>query len=443
VCSDQFPFVQQLYEEKQSQGFDLSDVDELLDQYEAACLSGHSGDAAEILFETIEKLERMVAASAVSPEAQPTPTPAQNSAPVVTGRQKIIAPSQGVYLGAYNFEGVGLENFEKAIGRKVALVGYTPDIRNNGGQENARPAFDLAGNERWYQRGYITAYSLETGLGFANPKFTPQDIIAGRLDQELGQVAQDIAGWGRPIFWLYPREPAIQPFVPPDRDGVFHGGGYGPQGLQTDVEVEQSAGHAALYNNYLSPQGTSCDTVGDVQCLDGPERYKDMVRHIHNLVAPLAPNVTWVMGAISRYGDYQLWYPGNDYVDWHAIDDYQVVGDPGEPGQLFFEPDFGRDIKGRIEAAMRLDATKPVMIVEIGVDVFEQGQAGDKDRSQVFQKLFQSLKQDFPQVKALYYFQLGAVAITPNDPAAAVWQAEMNGSDAAWWLSEVQTVPIP
>jgi hypothetical protein len=455
ACTDQFSTFQRLYEEKEGQGFDLRQVDALLERYKNVCRDQNLPEAEEILGMAMKALEQMRDSSSLSgvPEesltitptlsvpATPPATPASLLAPA--GRQKIVPPEEGVYLGAYNFEGTGLLNFEEAIGKKVAITGYTPDIKNNGGIENSLPSFDIEGNERWYQKGYLTTYSLETGLGFPDPTFTPQDIIEGRLDNELRQVAQDIARWGRPIFWLYPREPDIQPHIPKAaRPGFFHGGGYGPDGLQTGAEIEQMYGEPALYNSYQSPTGTSCDTLGDPFCLDGPERYRDMVRHIHDLVTPIAPNVTWVMGAITQFeiGDYRWWYPGNAYVDWHAIDEYQVVDDPGEPGQPAPTPHFGRSIRSRIDAAMELDPAKPVMILELGGIVHT---GSNKDRSQLFHELFQSLKQDYPQVKAFLYFQQGEVTLTKDDPTAAVWRAEMNGPDADWWLSDVQTIPIP
>ena len=253
-------------------------------------------------------------------------------------------------------------------------------------------------------------------------------------------MARDIARWGQPIFWLYPREPDLQPF-PGDRAGFFHGGGYGLEGTQTDGEVEELYGVTALYTSYQSPFGTSCDIINESMCLDGPERYRDMVRYIHDIVAPIAPNVTWVMGAITAFGDYQLWYPGNAYVDWHAVNEYQVIDDPGEPWNPFPEPHFGQNLKKRIESAMELDPTKPVMIVELGGMTYEE--ESGVDRSPIFQELFQSLKQDYPQIKAFIYFQLDSATLTVADPAAAVWQAEMNGSEADYWLSNVETSTVP
>lgn len=260
----------------------------------------------------------------------------------ITG--KIIPPpNDGCYLGVYNWAGTGVETFEQIIGRKVAIGDPYPT--SGGGTENTWPSFNPAGHEQNWQAGYVTCIGIETGLGaFTDPKFIPQEVIDGKIDSFLIKMAQDIRDWGKPIFWMYPREPCCQPGF------GYDGGGYGPIG---DLTIEE-----ALNQGYSDRAEYEDSTK-----LDGPERYVDMCQHIHDIMAPIASKITWVMGAIvaRQNGAYTQWYPGDDYVDWHALDIYGGVG--GEEPTLYFsdiiEPDWSE--------ALSINPNKPVIIVEFGV----------------------------------------------------------------------------
>lgn len=335
---------------------------------------------------------------------------------------KIVAPPNGgVYLGTYNWGDNGVQIFEQIIGRKVAIG--NPYSTHDGGTENTWPSFDVAGHEQNWQAGYITWTEIETGLGaFENPKFIHQDVIDGNIDSYLITMAEDIKDWNRPVFWMYPREPSIQPAP------GYDGGGYGPDGnLTRDEAIEgYSFGDKAEY--------------GDLTELDGPERYRDMCRHIHDIMAPIAPKITWVMGAIvARYeGAYTQWYPGDSYVDWHAIDVYSGMAEEPESGNFvdIIEPDWSE--------ALFLNPNKPVIIVEFGVHA--NTDVGE-DRSQWFNEFFQAAKTTHTQLGAFIYWQnfnvgeeTGAVTgIKSGDPCADDWHNEMNGPDSAWWYSSIVT----
>jgi len=323
---------------------------------------------------------------------------------------KIISPPNGgVYLGVYNWNGSGVQTFEQAIGRKVAIG--NPYSINDGGTENRWPSFDIAGHEKNWQAGYVTWTGIETGLGvFDDPKFIPQDVIDGKIDSFLVKMAEDIRDWGRPIFWMYPREPSIQPAP------GYDGGGYGPEGNLTREEaINQGYSDRAEY--------------GDPDELDGPERYRDMCRHIHDVMAPIAPNITWVMGAVvaRTEGAYSKFYPGDDYVDWHALDIY-AGGEENVPFVDIIEPDWTE--------ALSINPDKPVIIVEFGI-----GLRGINDRSQWSNDFFQAVKTTHKQLGAFIYWQFpgSGFEIMSGDPCADDWYNELNGIDSAWWHSSIVT----
>lgn len=346
---------------------------------------------------------------------------------------KIIDPGNGIYLGAYNFDN-GQEEFEKAIGKKVAIGCKNPIY--DGGTEGTTPNFDRAGHEKCYQDGYTSVYGIEYLI--PSNTHSPQAIINGVFDNEIKQVAQEIKKFNRPIFWLYQREPRLQPsrYVPgledPPVPSGYDGGGYGPNGDE-------------IYEDVVQRGGDPKAEYGNSNVLDGPERYIDAAKHIHDLVESIAPNkVTWVMGAMTtgdvenmikenapgHYTSYEDYYPGDDYVDWHAIDlhAYPFNGQWRSPSN---------EIEPAYSDAMKINPNKPLMILE-----FSAIRVGNIDRSSWFNDFFKKIKTDYQQIAAIFYFQLAEEGayfrLDADDPAAQEWKQEMQ-TDPNFWLSEVKT----
>lgn len=316
---------------------------------------------------------------------------------------KIPDPGHGVYIGTYDWFGVGLKNFEAAIGKKVA-IGLISDIKSIGG-EGRLPFFDKAGHEKAYKMGYISVYGIEASPD-PESTFTPQDVINGKIDKHLSKIGSEIGKWGKPIFWVYPREPVSQPAW------GFDGGGYGPEGIETRYEVEKRDGN--LKTEY-----------GDPNKLDGPERYIGMCRHIHDVVVSLAPNITWVAGAIAyrKAGTYRIFYPGDAYADWHAIDVYNRHHD--EVAKQF---SFRDAIEPAYSDAMKINPNKPVMILEFGVS------SKFGDRSAWFVDFFKQLKTNYSKIGAFIYWQMDDFVLLPTSPSAKVWKEEMQKS---CWISTI------
>lgn len=82
-----------------------------------------------------------------------------------------------------------------------------------------------------------------------------------------------------------------------------------------------------LYGQY---EGGCADPV--IGCADGPERYRDMYRHIHDIFAEVgATNVTWVWvvnhasfpsETDAPWNHFTNYYPGDDYADVIGVDGY-------------------------------------------------------------------------------------------------------------------------
>jgi beta-mannanase len=80
------------------------------------------------------------------------------------------------------------------------------------------------------------------------------------------------------------------------------------------------------------------DDASRIECADGPERYRDVYRHIHDIFATEGvTNVewAWVVNHESRIPDEEWnhvdnYYPGDEYVDIISVDGYNWGDDsPG------------------------------------------------------------------------------------------------------------------
>jgi len=356
------------------------------------------------------------------PENPPSANPAPGSS------LKILPPDRGVYLGAYD-QFNGLTNFENAIGKKVAIAhpSYLKDV-NNWFDGQGQPHFDIAGHDRAWNEGYLTFYGIEYSSRSQDPSLrtTAQGILEGKVDQEILNVANQIKQFGKPLFWVYQREPRNQPNLSPNQFFGYDCGGYGPRGDLTFSEALQRGS-----------DGKS--DYGDRSKYDGPERCRDASRYIHDLVERVTPGqVTWVMSALLvqdagiEYEEavkkkaaprttYEDFYPGDAYVDWLALDFYT-----GNPNGSFYN-----DITTTWSELQRISPTKPVMLVEFGVI---RTRFPDFDRSAWYQNFFQSLKSTYKQIHALLHWQDKDIAVLPNEPAALAWRQEI-ASNPNYWLS--------
>ena len=135
----------------------------------------------------------------------------------------------------------------------------------------------------------------------------------------------------------------------------------------------------------------------------GPAAYVAMWRHIHDVfTAEGVTNVAWVWTPASSslpdvgWNDVTKYYPGDAYVDWVGLDDYNYGGTLGHSGgwndfasQL--QPIYG-DFASR----------KPIMIGEMGsVD-----HIAGHDKGQWITRMAADVKTRYPDVQALIWFDV-------------------------------------
>ena len=143
------------------------------------------------------------------------------------------------------------------------------------------------------------------------PFFTPSkrsdvllDIIDGKQDAIIDEMAQKCASYGKPIFMRFAHE--------------MNGTWYPWSGPSCGAGVSRRYGSSSIP--------------------DGPEKYIDAFRYVKNKFdATGATNVIWVWSPNADSVPGEDWnqltnyYPGDDYVDWVGVDFYGLFWGDGDP----------------------------------------------------------------------------------------------------------------
>jgi hypothetical protein len=138
--------------------------------------------------------------------------------------------------------------------------------------------------------------------GFEDIPIRLREIIDGRYDDYIEGWARNAKSFGYPILlrfgWEMTYGGSEDPWTGPNNFGRY--------GNQTWDQVD------SLVKYY-----------GDPQMPDGPERYVDAWKHIHDIFRRIgADNVVWIwspgVGAVPDvpWNSVENYYPGDDYVDW-------------------------------------------------------------------------------------------------------------------------------
>jgi mannan endo-1,4-beta-mannosidase len=185
------------------------------------------------------------------------------------------------------------------------------------------------------------------------PKFSLATIINGDHDAYIRQWATEARDWGHPFF------------------------------LRLDWEM----------NGNWFPWSEARNG-------NSPGQFAQAWRHVHDIFSAVgATNVTWVWCPNADYpGAIPLenLYPGDDYVDWTAVDGYNFGTNPVQPNrwQSFYEL-----FKPTYDRLLQLSPGKPIMIAETSCTEIGGSKAG-----WITDVLTAQLPTHFPQVEALLWF---------------------------------------
>lgn len=271
-------------------------------------------------------------------------TPIITSLPFIakTG-SPIVAPPpsgklyHGVYPGGISGEEDDLtlndlESYEQAAGKTAAWVFFSHNWYH--GRQ-----FPLTTAAWIRQAGSIPYIRLmlrsEAGGEGGDGEYTLQAILDGDFDQDLHAWAQAARDFSTPLIAEY---------------GVEMNGEWFP------------------WNGQWNGGGETTD-YGDPTQPDGPERFREVYRHIIQICRDEgADNITWVFHVNNNdypedeWNKFENYYPGSEWIDWLAVSVYGAQT-PQESEWQEFRPMMD-EVYPRLAA---LDANKPIILAEFGV----------------------------------------------------------------------------
>ena len=283
-----------------------------------------------------------------------------NIPPVVSVPTRVIgklSPATGAYFGATSdtVPGINDTTWEARVLSRESAVGRNWDI------VNTFPGW--GGNIATARVKWTIAHGQIPMISWDSPKSrTDQQITDGLEDGNIKAQAANLKALGVPVF------------------------------LRFDWEMN---------GNWFVWDGTHNNTPGQT---DGPAKFVAMWRHVHDLfVAAGATNVVWVWcpnvtdlpsGTGAEWNHWTKYYPGDAYVDWASVDNYNWAGEPGRSPWQEFGPKL---------APFYADysASKPIYIAE-----YASGEEPGHDKGQWLANMAASLKLQYPDVQAVQYFDV-------------------------------------
>ncbi len=149
-----------------------------------------------------------------------------------------------------------------------------------------------------------------------------------------------------------------------------------------------------------------------------PEDFKDVFRFVANKVHERSPHIAVVYGLnfISDWnGDFNKYYPGDEYVDWVGVSlymnkyfngEYSVTDDQKISEQVFFAGDAAEPVHIMKEIVDLYGAKKPIMVFESGAAHYTRtlGEYSTPWAKNRVNELVNYLPMVYPQIKMQGYF---------------------------------------
>ena len=250
--------------------------------------------------------------------------------------------------GSTNYSS-SIDSFADKVGRQPAIVmwfqawegnaEFDPTRMNATAERNAMPM--------------VTWQPWNASKGVSQPEYALRNIASGKHDVYIRQWAKDAAAWDKPFYLRFAHEMNIDGF---------------PWGVGVN--------------------GNTSD------------QYVAAWRHVHDIFQQEgATNVRWVWSpnVVSGNSTPFSWvYPGDDYVDWVALDGYNrgTIRSWSNWRSL-------ADIFGHSHDALTKMTNKPMMIAEVG-----SAEVGGDKAVWIRQGLLQEVPSRLPQVRAVIWFDI-------------------------------------
>ena len=335
------------------------------------------------------------------PTATPQPpTPVPSTATPALSEYETIP---GVYLGTFHgTSSSSLALFEK-IGKAIAVSGVYLNW------SKSYPSGLLSANS-YSGRTTLVTWEFFPGSG---PKVSDYEgrvleaIVDGAYDDYLDSWSKGIGRFGKPVLLRFGHE-MNGDWYP--WSGIFNGGGV-------------------------------LDGYGDPALADGPERFVDAYRYIHDRFSQNgAGNVLWVWcpnapfstmeNALGDWNNAAAYYPGDEYVDWLCFDGYNWGASSFGKSFNATWTSFDQIFAGSYAELQAINPEKPIIIGE-----FSSTEEGG-DKAAWISDAFQKIRTDYPQIRALIWFHISKETDWRINSSDAALEAYRDAISDDYWLTE-------
>lgn len=286
-----------------------------------------------------------------------------------------------------------VDAFEEHARKKVSIIHFGRSWYSHGEPLNfPTTAFDNIRNHgsiplfSWSSRDYLNN----------DPDFRSRVVTSGTYDSYIRQFALDAKAWGHPFFLRFDWE----------MNGWWYPWAEGQLGTGT-----------AIFNG------------------NRPGDYVAMWRHVHDIFTQVgATNVTWVWcinqmsnTSVGQHPPLAQIYPGDDYVDWVGMDNYNRYAD----WESFHTMNTGSGthwLLNTYQALLDIAPAKPIMLAEFGSK--EDPDNGQRKADWLTDALTVQLPANFPQIKAIVYFNWNTTTDPANPDSSIVIESSLAAQTA-------------
>ncbi len=296
----------------------------------------------------------------------------------------------GVYVPASNVleHGAAVQKYTDEVGKKPAFAWFSVKWQN--ANNGAYQQFDPRLLDQFRTLGIMPGLNWDASRGSAlntnQPDFSWKAITSGTHDAYIQQVATAAAAYHYPFLMR----------VLEEMDGNWYPWGYSVNGNSNPADFVKAWKH--IVDIFRKAGATN---VQFVWCLSA---------------GVLNP------GRISQYGDVlkQL-YPGDDYVDWVALDGYgSLAGSPGNSLQVVFQPAY---------EFVKTYTHQPMIFYEVGAS--ENPKDAMAKANWITQGFLTTIPKMFPEVKAVAWFD------GPADNGKENWAIDTSQNSLNAWKQVV------
>lgn len=295
--------------------------------------------------------------------ASPTPTstnmPTRTLTPTYTPTNVTTGLALGVYQPQQDTSGAAIDQYTAEVGKKPAFAWLPTTWERTDG---SYIQFNAQMLEEYRTRGIFPGLTWEPSKGPAQsagpnqPDFSWQQINSGRYDAYITRFAQDAAAYHYPFILRVLHE----------MDGTWYPWGYGVNG-----------------NTNLADFVTAYKHIVDIFRAAGASN----VQFVWN---PVVMNAVWVQ----MYGDMlRQAYPGDNYVDWVALDGYNNDLSNWRSLQDIFQPCY---------QLLTSFSSRPMILFEVGS--LENPNDPTARANWITQGFLATIPSEFPKVQVAVWF---------------------------------------